>query len=327
MHYPSLRVVGRDFIGDIHGHVDALERMLELLGYRRSHGWRHPQGRILVFAGDLIDRGPCQVETVLLVRHLVESGIAVMIMANHEFNAIMWATQDPETELPLRSHTDKNRHQHAAFLDAFEEGSDLYHETIAWFRTLPLWIDFGDCRIVHACWNEPAIVALQPWLDDANRLTEEGFLWAGRKGTAAYHAVEILLKGQEMDLPDGLFYHDPDGTKRHRSRVAWWMDGSNDLAEVMLVPRAVKQALPITPVAGPELHGYPVDAPPCIIGHYWLTGTPAPLLHNLACIDYSVAKRGNLVAYRWDGEPVFDPAKFFAVPAEPEAVADPGLTP
>ena len=43
---------------------------------------------------------------------------------------------------------------------------------------------------------------------------------------------------------------------------------------------------------------------------YWLTGTPTPLAANVACTDYSVAKGGKLVAYRWDGEQVLSADKF-----------------
>jgi hypothetical protein len=36
---------------------------------------------------------------------------------------------------------------------------------------------------------------------------------------------------------------------------------------------------------------------------YWLPPeSPRPLTENVACLDYSVAKNGMLVAYRWDGE-------------------------
>lgn len=41
---------------------------------------------------------------------------------------------------------------------------------------------------------------------------------------------------------------------------------------------------------------------PTFIGHYWLTGIPAPLTPRIACLDYSVAKQGQLAAYRFNGE-------------------------
>jgi hypothetical protein len=55
---------------------------------------------------------------------------------------------------------------------------------------------------------------------------------------------------------------------------------------------------------------YHQDAVPVFVGHYWLTGTPIPLTTNVACTDFSVAKGGKLVAYRWDGESVLSEDKF-----------------
>ena len=44
------------------------------------------------------------------------------------------------------------------------------------------------------------------------------------------------------------------------------------------------------------------------VGHYWMDPAhkPAPLSDQVACVDYSVAKSGPLVAYRWSGETELD---------------------
>ena len=38
------------------------------------------------------------------------------------------------------------------------------------------------------------------------------------------------------------------------------------------------------------------------VGHCWLHGTPAITAPNAVCLDFSVAKKGYLIAYRWSGE-------------------------
>jgi hypothetical protein len=49
-----------DLIGDIHGHADALERLLQQRGYSRQQGiYRQPE-RQAIFLGDFIDKGPQQ---------------------------------------------------------------------------------------------------------------------------------------------------------------------------------------------------------------------------------------------------------------------------
>ena len=50
---------------------------------------------------------------------------------------------------------------------------------------------------------------------------------------------------------------------------------------------------------------YPGTAPPVFFGHYWLEDKfPVIQSDNVVCLDYSVAKEGSLVAYRWYGEQI-----------------------
>ena len=51
--------------------------------------------------------------------------------------------------------------------------------------------------------------------------------------------------------------------------------------------------------------------PPVFIGHYWMSGKPELQSPKVACVDYSAAKDGPLVAYRWDGEQELDESRFF----------------
>lgn len=51
-----LRAGPLDVIGDVHGEFDALRALLGHLGY--DDGGAHPDGRRVVFVGDLCDRGP-----------------------------------------------------------------------------------------------------------------------------------------------------------------------------------------------------------------------------------------------------------------------------
>src|ERR1035437_10235977 len=81
--------MGYDIIGDIHGQAQKLKALLCTLGYRRSMGeFRHPEGRQAIFLGDLIDRGPDQIETLNIVRGMTDAASALCVMGNHEFNAI-----------------------------------------------------------------------------------------------------------------------------------------------------------------------------------------------------------------------------------------------
>jgi Calcineurin-like phosphoesterase len=295
--------VNYDIIGDIHGQYDKLVALLRTLGYHETmRAWRHPD-RTAIFIGDLIDRGPRQVETLRLVRGMVDTGAAMAIMGNHEFNAIAWATEDPEHPGErLRPHgRPGNRNQHKAFL-AEVAGRPLHDEIIQWFKTLPLWLDLGAIRVVHACWNDEYMGALRPYLAKGMTLTEELIVWANRKGHWAFKAVETLCKGLEVDLPSGMSFKDKDGKNRGSIRVRWWEAQPITFRHAALAPAEVMAQIPDSPIPTDRRIGA-YSGPPVFFGHYWLKSRPAPMTPQVACVDYSAGDGGPLVAYRWDGEP------------------------
>lgn len=116
-----------DIVADVHGHAPKLTALLSKLGYKLKNGtWQH-QDRTLISVGDLIDRGPEQLETVKILRRMRDEGFAHVTMGNHEHNAIGWFLTDPaDPSRHLRPHLPKNRVQHQAFLAAAGEGSLLH---------------------------------------------------------------------------------------------------------------------------------------------------------------------------------------------------------
>ena len=97
-------MAGYDIIGDVHGCAFKLEAMLDELGYvvdPWTGAYRH-ENRQAIFVGDLIDRGPSQLRVLEIVKAMVDARSAQVVMGNHEFNAIAYATRDPKdpTQLP-----------------------------------------------------------------------------------------------------------------------------------------------------------------------------------------------------------------------------------
>ena len=292
-----------DLIGDIHGCASELNALLAKLGYSARAGvWRHPTRRV-IFLGDFIDRGPAQVEVLNIVRSMVDAEEALTVMGNHEFNAVAWATPAATgSGAYLRPHTDNNLKQHAEFLAQVVEGSDDHKELIDWFCGLPLWLDLDGLRVVHACWHEPSFKILTEHMDDG-QLTRDEATWAAltRKGDPAYDALETVLKGLEIPLPEGVEFKDKDGKVRRHVRTRWWKDHPITYRDLAIAPTEVIPQIPHEPAPEHVLPGYDGDKP-VFVGHYWLSGTPRPLSSRVACLDYSVAAGGKLCAYRWDGE-------------------------
>jgi protein phosphatase len=81
-----------DIIGDVHGCNYELNELLTQLGYDFSadSGWSHPKGRRVIFIGDLVDRGPGVVETLNLVRRMVDRGAAFAVAGNHDDKLLRW---------------------------------------------------------------------------------------------------------------------------------------------------------------------------------------------------------------------------------------------
>lgn len=83
-----------DIIGDVHGCCDELEELLLQLGYIIVDSstqspfdgpvYSHPQGRMAVFLGDMVDRGPRINDTLKLVYNMVNAGHALCVPGNHD---------------------------------------------------------------------------------------------------------------------------------------------------------------------------------------------------------------------------------------------------
>lgn len=83
-----------DIIGDVHGCFEELKQLLEKMDYKieitkdeagiQTYNAIHPNGRKLVFLGDLVDRGPAVVDVLKLVMGTVKSGNAFCVPGNHD---------------------------------------------------------------------------------------------------------------------------------------------------------------------------------------------------------------------------------------------------
>lgn len=293
-----------DIIGDIHGHALPLIELLEKLGYYNKNGfYQHPEGRQVIFVGDFIDRGPNIRETLRLVKAMADNGTAEAIMGNHEYNAICFYLKDKEHGGYLRSHRFKNITQHAETIRQFADHEKEWSEWIEWFIQLPLFLEKEKLRVVHACWDHELIHHLKT-ITTRNALPLEVIYAAQERGSKNYETIERTLKGKETTLPHDLFFLDKDGHKRTETRTKWWLN-ANGLAYNDYFFHQTKELDGQQIKAGEVFDNrfYPEEDVPVFFGHYWLQGEPELQSPNAVCLDYSIAKNGKLVAYRFNGEP------------------------
>jgi protein phosphatase len=93
-----------DIVGDVHGCWDELCALMKQCGYRideaaiEGHGpinADHPDGRLLVFVGDLTDRGPGSDKVLRLALGMISSGAALCTTGNHDWKLARYLAGNP----------------------------------------------------------------------------------------------------------------------------------------------------------------------------------------------------------------------------------------
>jgi hypothetical protein len=127
-------------VGDVHGCLAELDELLAQLAIRRGVDR-------LVFAGDLVDRGPDPVGVVRRVRELK----AEAVLGNHEEKHLRWARHEakkrtqPGYKNPMKPFNDKTLREHEA----------LRPDDLAFLERLPLRIRLEPGWVVVHAGFEP----------------------------------------------------------------------------------------------------------------------------------------------------------------------------
>ncbi len=137
-----------DIIGDVHGCADELELLLENLGYDVAlDGDRvsvtPPAGRMLVFVGDLTDRGPRTPDVLRIAMAMSDAGTALCVEGNHDNKFARW----------LSGANVKTAHGLQMSVDQMAEEAPAFHARARkFFAGLPpyLWLDGGKLVVAHA---------------------------------------------------------------------------------------------------------------------------------------------------------------------------------
>lgn len=260
-----------NIIGDIHGHADELEKLLQKLGYILLNGiYQHPKERKVIFLGDYIDRGPKIRETLHIVKNMCDAGNAEAIMGNHEFNAVCFATPDKENGGFYRKHMFTEINQHFETLRQFKDFKDEWKMFLNWFKELPLFIEKEEFRAVHACWDDKHI----NWIKQnyKGKLTDQFLALASNEVTDENNVIEETLKGKEEKLSNGHSFFDKDGVERSECRIVWWQPIENRINYIdilMFCPTKLENE----PIDIEEVYSYN-SKKTVFFGHYWLKGSP-----------------------------------------------------
>jgi len=301
-----------DIIGDVHGQASKLKKLLLKMGYTKTNGaYSHPT-RKAVFVGDFINRGSEIKKTIRIVRNMVEGGHALAILGNHEINAIIYY-------LDKNGGLRKNR-QDKYFLSLFKTIKEYelnpaeLKEVLDWMRTLPLFLDLGDIRIVHACWSDEAIEVAKRMYSEG-RIKRKIFKTIQKKQEAEETvSTWLLTKGVYLRFPSDLRVRNNKGIMPRMIRMKWWDEPANKtFGELSFESKFTMPKYTVPHEILPDIQPYPEDAPPVFFGHYCRGEGPFLIKHNICCVDSCVVGSGVLTAYRWSGERELTPENLLQV--------------
>ncbi|MFZ4737107.1 MAG: metallophosphoesterase [Bradymonadia bacterium] len=302
-----------DLVGDVHGEIDALRRLVHHLGGDLDAG---RVARPLVFVGDLIDRGPDSVAVLEAYGRLAERGLAYCVLGNHELNLLR--AEQKEGNGWFFGHDDRFSEKVPGGVrrlpfSARSASPDDRVRVLETLRTLPLLLERPDLRVAHAAWEVDAVAALPdegevvPLLETFGEAVEraleaEGVTARAREERARWHDLKRLDVHPPDDLP-----HVADEDER--------IQMSNPIRRITSGPER-KVASGARRYAGGKWR-YVERAPwwldhhdevPVVVGHYWRSRAPqspheergwaaeSPLHWNGArgnvfCVDFSVGRR------------------------------------
>lgn len=190
-----------DVVGDVHGCEEELLQLLAQLGYGISIMENAtsppmimdvvaPPGRKLVFAGDLVDRGPASGRVLALVMQLVERGIAVAIHGNHDHKLMRLLRGNP---VKPDEHLAETLRQ----IDAF--GPQFREQVLRFLEALPYKYETQSLIVVHAAYaesgNPQRLQALMLYGEVDGTKDEHGYprrldLWERR-----YYGDKVIVHG------------------------------------------------------------------------------------------------------------------------------------
>lgn len=301
-----------DIVGDIHGELDALLSLLAHLGYDAQA--RHPDGRRLVFVGDLCDRGHDSPGVIRRVAQWVAAGRAQAVIGNHEFNLLRAEAKEGNGWF----FDDNHDHAEGKFHSSAPAAADEREPMLRFFAELPLAAEREDLRVVHACWSHEAIARLQAQAPagtlaaydhfDAQiqqqldlsglsmraeaELAQLGAAVRDPKRTPAYlpavgerdallqtgNPLRVLTSGLERECAQPFY---STGKWRMVERVRWWDEYTDPVPVVM--GHYWRWAAPVDRAA---VDKGGADLFEGVAPHHWLGPRG-----RVFCVDYSVGRR------------------------------------
>jgi len=180
-------------IGDIHGYLNILEKLLNYIKFKPAtdHLW---------FTGDLINGGKYSADTIRFIRELPNSNNNICVLGNHDITLLSCAYNPELLSIIFKNPLNKNKLNGIEQVLSAADASQL----ITWLQHRPLAHFANNCNIllVHA--------GVHP-------------TWSLQKTLQLAKEVEIVLQNNNQELYKNLYGDEPNNwndslTSRDRIR-------------------------------------------------------------------------------------------------------------
>jgi protein phosphatase len=255
-----------DIVGDVHGCAGELTDLLVKLGYcisfdissaGRSVRVTPPNGRQLIFVGDLVDRGPRSPDVLRIVMATSEGGFGYCVPGNHDIKFLRYLQGKP---VKINHGLDKTVEQFEGEHAEFSGGVKKFFEGLPYH----LWLANGTLAIAHAGIRDHMLGHVSAEIrsfclyGETSGETDEFGLPIRYHWAAEYHGRTAIIYGHtpvpEAGWVNNTLCIDTGCCFGGRLTALRWPE-----RQIVSVPAAAVYAKPIRPFGHPPVrHGPPV---------------------------------------------------------------------
>ena len=290
-----------DFIGDIHGHYSKFIQLLNKLGYSYNselNTYSHPDKRKIVVLGDFVNVGMQNNEVLACLQNMHQKGDAYIISGNHEYFLALLYTKTLHNKHTLWYYI--QRDYYPIYIE-FINKKELLYSYIEWILELPIFLDFGNCKAIHAIWDENDIELVK----NHNSI----------KKMIKFISINPEFKERLNKIIMGVTYKLKKANHHKPTffRFKWWEDIENTPIHQLFMHKF--EQFPVEMEKDIDVHTLKINTTPypVFFGHYNLQGFPYLTNKTKCCLDFGGAKGGYLTSYRWDNEEILDSNKIIYV--------------
>lgn len=290
-----------DFIGDIHGHYSKFFQLLEKLGYHfnsQSLTFTHPDDRKLVVLGDFLNVGMQNLEVLSCIFNMHQQNKAYVISGNHEYFLALLYVKTLQNKNTLWYYI--QRDYFPVYIEFVNKKEQLY-KYIEWLLDLPIFIDFGTSKAIHAIWDEEDIEFVKNH-NSIKKMIDYISLNPTFKERLNKIIMGITFKVKKQNSKKPIFF-----------RYKWWENIENTPINQLFMHKTELFSAQYAIDINFDSLKIKTTHLPVFFGHYNLQGFPYLTNSTKCCLDFGGAKGGYLTAYRWDGEDILDANKIIYV--------------